>query len=81
MKITKTINLIAFKPSGKYYSEYTITADVETFPSGNETLMQTHSVLGAVSAAIELGEIPSGFVYMLDMVKHPAEVPAMLPID
>ena len=81
MKATKTIHLTAFKPSGKYYSGYTITANVETFSSGNETLMQTHSIHGAVSAAIELGEIPSGFAYTLDMVKHPNEVPAMFPIE
>jgi hypothetical protein len=81
VKKSRTIQLIAFKPSGKYYSHYEVTADIETFQSGPLTLMATFSICDAVTSAIDLGQIPRGFVYTLDMLKHPDEVPALFPIE
>ena len=81
MKVTKTIHLIAFKPSGKYYSHYPIVADVETFTSGHFILMQSSSIRDAITVAIQTGQLPSGFIYTLNMLMHPDEVPALFPIE
>lgn len=59
------IEILAFKPSGKYYSEYDIEGDLR-YLNQNEDCPYLPDAIDLVNAAKNDGRIPSGFDYLIE---------------
>jgi hypothetical protein len=81
MKQAFTIDLVAFKPSGKYYAEYSIGGIFSVLDQDPECPF-LDEVIDAVQAAKKNGSIPAEFDYLIETgVSHLVKSQEVLKLE